>query len=642
MTDKAVLPGDSEVQLLAAIVESSEDAIIGKDLNGVVYSWNRAAERLYGYTFEEMLGRTVEVLLPDERRDEDALLLHALHAGAHIDHFEATRRRKNGETIHVSLTISPIRAADGAIVGTSDIARNITNRVELERDRARLAAIVESSQDAIVGKSLTGIVETWNRAAAALYGYSAAEMIGQPMRILLPPDRSAEEADILDRVGKGERVEHYQTVRQRKDGTPVTVSLTISPVRGSRGEVVGASHIARDITTQKDFEARMQHMQKMESLGLLAGGVAHDFNNLLTGILGNASLAAARLAQGGAARAHLADVIKAAESAALLTRQLLAYAGGNTAIVDKVDLSELTRETSHLIRAAISSKVQVLFEVETGLPVIRGDVGQLQQVIMNLVLNAAEAIGDETGTVIVRTWLQYADELYIRTVFTDVGIAAGNYVVLEVHDTGCGMDEQTQARIFDPFFTTKVAGRGLGLAAVLGIVRSHGGALKVYSAVGQGTTFKLLFPVLAEDFQAIPQGEREVAPLKGRGHILVVDDNDLIGRFAQHTLEFYGYSVTVARSGSEGISLFERMPETFRLILLDLAMPGMSGEDVFRRLQAIRPNVPVLLTSGFSKSTAIRHFSGKGLAGFIQKPYSATQLAEQVKAAIESGGDSQV
>ena len=617
--------------LLAAIVESSEDAIVGKNLAGLVTSWNHGAETLYGYSRQEMLGRPINILLPPDRQDEEASILQQIGLGLRYEPFETTRLTKSGRLLNVSLTISPIRDETGAIVGASHVARDITERAHLSRLTAQLAAIVESSQDAIVGKSLDGIVESWNGGAQKLYGYTAAEIVGKSMNVLLPPDRPDEERDILRRIRNGERVDHYETVRVTKSGSLVTVSLSVSPIRNSQGVVEGASHVARDITGQREFESRMQQVQKLESLGVLAGGIAHDFNNLLTGILGNASLALDHGPRISPVRVYLEDVIKAAERAATLTRQLLAYAGKGSYVIEKINLSDLITETCHLIEASIPRTVRVLLELDRSLPLVQGDVGQLQQVVMNLVINGAEAIGEKNGSVIVRDWLQDADDIFLSTVFAGCDLRPGKYLSVEVHDNGCGMTEAVQARIFEPFFTTKFTGRGLGLAAVLGIVRSHGGALKVYSTLGEGSTFKMLLPVLPEDIEASVAARAESDPLKGRGHLLVVDDEEMIGRFAQNALTHYGYSASLARGGEEAIRLFENTPETFRLVLLDLTMPGMSGEEVFRRLRSIRPDIPVLLTSGFSMQAAVRHFTGKGLAGFIQKPYSAKQLAAGIR-----------
>lgn len=488
----------SDWQLLAAIVESSEDAIVGKNLDGIVETWNSGAEKLYGYDRREMIGQSMERLLPPDRPDEEALILRAIQEGRRFEHFETRRRRKDGRMVDVSITISPIRDRSGDIVGASHVARDIGERVALERVILQLAAIVESSEDAIVGKSLDGVVETWNAGAESLYGYSASEIVGRSIGLLLPEDRQDEEADILRRIRNGEKVRHFETVRIAKDGSPIDVSLTVSPIRGPGGAIVGASHVARDITAQKEMDMRLRETQKLESLGVLAGGIAHDFNNLLTGILGNASLAMERLPRESPLRPHMDDVIRAAERAAGLVRQLLAYAGKGRLQVEQIRLSDLVRETYRLVKAVIPSRVRVLLELEQALPTFEGDPGQLQQVVMNLTINAAEAMGESEGSVTVRTSLQRIDEDPADRVGYGPEMRSGRYIVLEVSDTGCGMDEATLARIFEPFFTTKFTGRGLGLAAVQGIVRSHRGTLNVTSAAGAGSTFRVFFPVSPE------------------------------------------------------------------------------------------------------------------------------------------------
>ena len=500
-----------------------------------------------------------------------------------------------------------------------------------EQDVAHLAAIVESSDDAIISKTLDGIVLTWNAGAERLYGYLAAEAKGQPMSFLLPPDRPDEESEILERIKRGEPVEHYETARLRKDGRRIAVSLTISPIRDKENRITGASHIARDITDRKRFEEKLLQTAKLESLGVLAGGVAHDFNNLLVGILGNASLALETLSSNNPARTMIREILAASERASLLTRQLLAYAGKGRFVVEPISLSGLVREISNLVQTSIPKTVQLRLELPENLPMIEGDAGQLHQLVMNLVINGAEAIGAEhNGTLLVTTGVQDVDDAYLKTTFTTVEIHPGKYVTLEVHDTGCGMDEGTIERIFDPFFTTKFTGRGLGLAAVQGIVRGHRGALKVYSTPGRGTTFKVLLPC-ADQSQVKSAHSPVEELLAGTGTILVIDDEPLVRRTSKSMLEHYGYTVVVAESGKEGVDLFNVIGDRVSVVLLDMTMPVMSGEETLRHLKASQPNVKVILSSGFNEVEAIQRFTGKGLAGFIQKPYSAVALAEKVK-----------
>ena len=497
---------------------------------------------------------------------------------------------------------------------------------------ARLAAIVESSEDAIVSKDSDGTVLTWNAGAERIYGYSAAEIIGKPMSLLLPADRQDEEADILDQLRRGERVNHFETTRVRKDGRIIHVSLTISPVRDESGSILGASHIARDITERKQFEEQLRQTQRLESLGVLAGGIAHDFNNLLTGVLGNASIASEILSPGSAAQPLLRDITKATQRLSDLTRQLLAYSGKGTLAFAPVNISELVREISALIQASIPKSVHVRLQLDDQVPLVNADPSQLQQIVMNLIINGAEAVpGGELGTVTVSTSVQQVDEQYIRTVFSPGQVHPGRFVCLEVHDSGKGMDAGTVSRIFDPFFRTKAQGRGLGLAAVLGIAQSHNGAIKVYSQPGKGTTFKVLLPAMAEEATR-PSSAR--VGLRGTGLVLVIDDEEIVRNVAKTALELYGYNVLIAEDGQQGIELYERMADEIRVVVLDLMMPRMNGEETYRRLRLIRPDVKVILSSGYNDIEALSKFSGKDLAGFLKKPFTAAQLGEVIKQAF--------
>ena len=619
---------------LAAIEESSEDAIVSKTLDGTILTWNKGAEQVYGYTAEEVIGRHMSLLLPPDRREEESRILERIRHGERLEHFETVRRRKTGEPIHISVTISPIRDKNGRIIGASHLARSRTDR-RLEQQLEQLAAIVESAEDAIISKTLDGTVLTWNAGAERVYGYNAAEMIGKPMTLLLPEGLPNEENEILQLLRAGKRVEHFETVRKTKRGDLIDVSLTISPIRSADGTITGASHVARNVTERKQLEEQLRHTQKLESLGVLAGGVAHDFNNLLTGILGNASLALESLSSHSPVCGLLRDVVNASERASHLTRQLLAYAGKGRFIIEPLNVSVLVWEISNLIQASVPKNVQLRLELGEDLPLIQADASQIQQVVMNLVINGAEAIGaQQNGTVLVTTAVQEVDEHYLATALGETDeLTPGTYVCLEVHDTGCGMDEATMNRIFDPFFTTKFTGRGLGLAAVQGIVRGHKGAMKVYSTPGQGTTFKILYPASGE---AAARGKTLIAQTATQGElILVIDDEDIIRRTAKSMLERYGYTVVLAENGKEGVELFQVLSEKVAAVLLDMTMPVMNGEEAFSQLKRIQPEVKVILSSGYNEAEAVRRFTGKGLAGFIQKPYTATALSDKMRSVLE-------
>jgi PAS domain S-box-containing protein len=479
---------------------------------------------------------------------------------------------------------------------------------------AQLRAIVESSEDAIVSKNLAGVIESWNQGAQQVFGYSPAEAIGQPIPFLLPADRLDEERDLMERIRLGGRVKHFETVRLRKDGIPIHVSLTVSPIRGPDGSIIGISNIARDITDRKQFEEEMLQRQKSDSLIVLAGGLAHDFNNLLTGIMGNASLAMAEIARPELACQRLGEVLQASDRAAQLVRQMLAYAGKGRFHVVQFDLNQEINEILPLLGATVPKFVDIQLVLAKDLPAIEADRSQMQQLVMNLATNAAEAIGDRPGTIAIRTSHRKSE------------------VILEVADDGCGMTDDVRERIFDPFYTTKFTGRGLGLAAVMGIIRAHRGTISVSTAPGKGTTMTVVLPAVA----GVPAAEKAEndGDLTGIGLILVADDEELVRNMAKFTLESHGYSIETAGDGRETLDKFRSRPREYAAVLLDLTMPTMHGEEVLRAIREIRQDVPVVLSSGYTESEALARFDDLNLAGFLQKPYTATDLASKIKKAV--------
>jgi PAS domain S-box-containing protein len=394
--------------------------------------------------------------------------------------------------------------------------------------------------------------------------------------------------------------------------------------------------IGIDITDQKRSEEQLRHTQKLESLGVLAGGIAHDFNNLLVGIMGNASLAAESLAADHSVRNQLDEIVLAGQKAAHLTRQMLAYAGKGKFVMERLDLSTLIRETERLLRSSILKHVDLRLDLGAGLPCVEADAGQMQQLIMNLVINAAEATTEQQGgTVLVRTGLQRIDEARVNMQFTGQELTPGSYVMLEVHDSGIGMDEATQARIFEPFFTTKFVGRGLGLSAVSGIVRSHKGALNVTSSPGAGATFQVLLPAAAESRKAV---ESDAAKkLEGSGSVLVVDDESCVRNLAQAALKKYGYSVLVAEDAVSAMEILRQARQPIAVVLLDLSMPGMNAQQAVERIQSGWPETRIVLSSGYDEEEVLGRFRETQLAGFLQKPYTPAQLAEKIQATISAG-----
>ena len=523
----------------------------------------------------------------------------------------------------------------GIICGASHVAREIAARRRLEIANAQLAAIVDSSEDAIVSKDLDGLVLTWNAGAERLYGYTAEEAVARHIGFLLPVDRYSEEQNILAKIRRGERTEHFETTRLRKDGKLIEISLTISPIRNTAGIVVGASHVARDITSRKALDRQMRQTQRLESIGVLAGGIAHDFNNLLTGIIGNASLIAESLPDAHPVREYLEDLQAAADRAADLTRQLLAYSGKGQFVVGPVNVSDAVAQITALLKVSIPKTVSMRLELDRFVPMVEGDQSQIQQLVMNLMINGAEAIGEgRAGTVLVKTGAQQCDAAFIRSTFPGADIAPGEYVYIDVRDDGCGMDDATKARIFDPFFTTKFLGRGLGLAAALGIVNAHNGAIRVYSAPGQGSTFRVFLP-------ALTKGAAQIQSVGSKGTILVVDDEEIVRKVARTVLENHGYTVLLAANGQDAVELCREMAKSIVLIVLDLMMPVMSGEEALGHLRAIT-DVPIILSSGYDQADAMRRFENQAPAGFIQKPYTGADLRRKVDEVLGTGAGSWV
>jgi signal transduction histidine kinase/CheY-like chemotaxis protein len=421
---------------------------------------------------------------------------------------------------------------------------------------------------------------------------------------------------------------------------PIRVSTLLSVIRSALRARRRQYEVRDYIEERKRIEEDLRQTQKLESIGVLAGGVAHDFNNLLVGILGNSSLALEVLPENSQVRPLLQDVLLAGQRAADLTRQLLAYSGKGRFVVQPLNLSGLVREISGLIQPSIPKMVRLRLDLDFNLPLIQADSSQLQQLIMNLVINGAESIGDRAGVVAVTTKsCDIAGEAIPRAI-PPTEIRPGRYVCLEVKDNGAGMDAQTMSKIFDPFFTTKFTGRGLGLAAALGIVRGHRGGIEVESSPGEGATFRVYLPA-AGGAEREPYDDVSHEDLSGAGVVLFVDDEEVVRNFARSCLQLYGYKVLVAANGREGLEAFSRAADQISVVILDVTMPVMSGEEASREMQRIRPDVRIILSSGYNEAEATRRFAGRGLAGFIQKPYTATDLGQKVKAARQSSATMQ-
>lgn len=474
-----------------------------------------------------------------------------------------------------------------------------------------------------------------NQGAMDQVGYSREELIS-----MTPLDLKIEYSEedfrrIIEPLMKGEKASHtFETTHRHKNGDliPVEVFMQYVSLPGEGGRFLA---IVRDIADRKRAEDALRHTQKLESLGILAGGIAHDFNNILVGILGNANMALEDLPSSSSAAECVEDVIMAAKQAADLAKQMLAYSGKGKVIIKPVNLTTLINEMGHLLEVSVSKRVSLKYNLEKDLPLIEGDPSQIRQVVMNLVINASEAIGEDEGEVVVKVEAVDADAEYLDRIEPGSELKEGVYVALEVVDNGCGMDQDTLERIFDPFYTTKFTGRGLGLAAVLGIVRGHGGALRVDSESGRGAVFKALFPADELLTEPLAEERRYGAKKAIGGVVLIVDDENTIRNVAKKMLSRAGYEVVTAVDGKEGVELFSQRPEEIDVVLLDMTMPRMDGVTAFMEIRKIRPDARVILSSGYNEHEAASRFAGKGLAGFIQKPYTSDILLEKIGESLE-------
>ncbi len=377
----------------------------------------------------------------------------------------------------------------------------------------------------------------------------------------------------------------------------------------------------------------MLQAQKLESLGVLAGGIAHDFNNLLTGILGNAELVQMDVPPDSPSFQCLDVIRTTALRASELCQQMLAYAGKARFEIKPVNLNSLIREMVGLLKISISKKVQLEFHPAPELPAVEADATQMRQVVMNLVTNASEAMENQSGVINIATGTVRCDAECLEKLYLGSEISPGEFVYIEVADTGCGMDKTTQQRIFDPFFTTKFTGRGLGLAAVLGIVRSHKGAVEVKSAPGEGTTFRILLPVSSRTASGDKTSRMHLPQPKPEKHhtVLVVDDEEPVRELCYHALHRYGYTVLTAANGEEALQIFQKEQERISLVILDMTMPRLSGEETLQELRKLSPEVPVILMSGYSEEEAVRRFGSRSFAGFVKKPFLLPEFLTRIE-----------
>ncbi len=627
-----------------ALFDHALEAILLTTLEGTVLAANAAAARLFLRAPEEMVGLGTRELA--QAGDERVIAAFATRnrkgrfAGA------IPMRRADGSTFEAEITSTTFTGDDGRAL-TYVFVRDVSERRAAEQallsSEHRYRSLVETTGSVLIGLAPDGMVTEWNREAERLFGWARREVLGSDYFALVrEPARREAMRDEVTRVLAGAPPRPREDTVVSRQGDVRVVLWTVTRLLDVQGRASGVIASGQDITERKRIEAQMQHAQKLESLGVLAGGIAHDFNNLLVGILGNTSLALMDVGAETELHEILRDVETAALRAADLTKQMLAYSGRGRFVVRPLDLSALVEEMAHLLHSSISKRAALRFDFAPDVPTVEADGTQLRQVVMNLITNASDALNGENGEIVLRTAVCWADREALRSPYLDYEPEPGAYALLEVSDTGIGMTPETLQRIFDPFFSTKFTGRGLGLAATLGIVRGHRGTIAVESAPGEGTTFRVYLPLSLAEAATVPagplgdDGPREAPEPGTAGVALVVDDDPTVSDVARQMLERRGYEVVVAADGIEGLSRFHQRLGEWRLALVDLTMPRMGGVELADAIRAVDGALPVVLMSGYSEGEVARRVPPTMVSACIQKPFRLEELDAVLRAALPS------
>jgi len=633
---------------IASLMNAIPVPIFYKDREGYFLGVNSSFEEFYGLTQEELIGKSVFDVAPRELAE----LYHAKdlevfqHPGTQV--YESQVKNAQGALRDVVFHKATFTGMDGEVSGLIGAILDITERKQASRclseNEARLRTLVQTIPDLVWLKDADGVYLSCNPMFERFFGAKEADIVGKTDYDFV--DR--ELADFFrehDRIAMeaGRPSSNEEWVTFAADGHHALLNTIKTPMCDAEGNLIGVLGIAHDITELKkaeterlNLERRLLHSQKLESLGVLSGGIAHDFNNLLQAILGHLDLAQMKLPRDESACKSINHAINAAKQAARLTGMMLAYSGKGSFIIKELNLTELVEQNADMLSAAISKSVRLDLRLDHALPPILADAGQLQQVVMNLITNASEAVGEESGTVTLATGVRSFDRSTLNASRLQEKLAPGSYVYMEVRDNGCGMNEETMQKLFDPFFTTKFTGRGLGMSAVLGIMHAHKGAFLVKSKPEVGTSMSVLFPIANQVQEPVTAGGaaaggNQAANCHHPGVVLVVDDEEIIRGVCVDMMEALGFETLVAANGEEALCLFQEHRELIGLVLLDQSMPGMDGITTFQELRKIDPDVKVLLASGYSREEVSSRMRGAGLWGFIQKPFILNSLSSEIQ-----------
>ena len=618
------------------IYENTGTAMVIVDPDGMITSVNMNSEDLTGYTSEEIVGRMhwSDFVHPDDRNmvaDKRRLRMESDGTGHYDYEFRLIRKDHSVRNVRVRTGTIPNTCGTG-VISLSDVTSLIDYQKQLNHSLEKTRAILDAIPDLMFVLTADGRYRDFYARDEEMLAFPPEEMDRRSIfDIGLPGKTSEEIIGAIAETIRSETVQHVEYQIDLPDGRHF-YEAGMSPFEPDSVLV-----LCRDVTArkhaemeQKHLEAQVKHVQKLESLGVLAGGIAHDFNNILMAVTGNIYLARKSLESGDSPSEYLDAIDRAAGRASDLAGQMLAYSGRGDFMITPLSLNSVAEEISMILKATISKKAEMVYRLDPELPMIMADNTQVRQVIMNLITNASEALEDKPGSITISTGVMLCDDEYIKTLNRTEELKPGNFAWIQVDDTGRGMDENVKSRIFDPFFTTKFTGRGLGLSAVLGIMSSHGGALGIVSAPGKGSSFRALFPVSETD------GETEDVPAAGKkkwqasGTVLFVDDEPVIRSVAQAILTSMGFEVLTALDGLDGLNSFRNNRDQISLVILDLTMPNMDGDEVFRKIREIDPSVPVLVSSGYNENEILARFSDCPPQGFLKKPYAASVLREKI------------
>ena len=628
---------------LASIVESSDDAIIGKNTEGIIQSWNEGAEKLYGYSAAEAIGRSLDIIVPTEKRDEFEGFLNRIKRGEGIKNYETARVTRSGLRIAVSVTISPLRIRSSEVIGASAVARDITERKQAEaslrKSEERFRLIAETIDEVFrIDEPDISRIAYISPAYERVWGRTRTSLIENPstfFEAIHPEDRERVIA-VLENERAGKPFEHEYRVLHT-DGSTRWILDRGFPVRDEAGELSIFVGVAQDITERKRLEEQFRQAQKMEAVGRLAGGIAHDFNNLLTIINGYSDLVMDGLKSNDPMRGHLEEVKKAGDRAASLTQQMLAFSRKQVLVPSVLDLNIRVGDMEKMLRRLIGEDIDLAIVRDPALGQVKADSGQIDQILLNLAVNARDAM-PEGGKLVIETSNIELDEAYVRS---HVVVSPGRYVMLAVSDSGIGMDPETQAHIFEPFFTTKGQGKGtgLGLAMVYGTVKQSGGYIWVYSEPGHGTTFKIYLPRVDEEDGTAQVSESPEHLVTGTETILLVEDEEAVRALAAIVLQQRGYKMLVSTSPEDAIRIGTGYGEPIHLLLTDVVLPGMSGRKISEELALFRPGMKVLYMSGYTDDAIVRHGALEANVAFLQKPFTPAALARKVREVLDDGRD---